>query len=138
MPATMTSKPTTKRASVVRPRPVASGRLPGWGDLGGEPLARKVGKTEALLGRVSMGRFVIYVALFALAFTLWVGHVYRTQEILSDLEKARTTNVQLNLRYNRVKAAFDAATSPAVVIPKAKALGLREGVAYGPAIHVEP
>ncbi len=116
-------------------RPVASGRLPGWGDLGGEPLARKVGRTERLLGRISMGRFVLLVVAAAVAFLLYVGHVYRTQEILSELQTVRRENLRLHLKYNRVKGAFDAATAPAVIIPEAQALGLEEGIAYGPAIE---
>ncbi len=138
MPATTQRRPAVQpRAtgrSVVRPRPVASGRLPGWGDLGGEPLARKVGRTEAWLGRISMGKFVLLVVLGATSFTLYVGHVYRTQEILSELQTVRRDNLRLHLKYNRVKAAFDAATAPGVVIGKARALGLEEGIAYGSAI----
>ena len=116
-------------------RPVASGRLPGWGDLGGEPLARKVGRTEELLGRVPMSRFVLLVVAAAVAFLLYVGHVYRTGEILSELQTVRRENLRLHLTYNRVKGAFDAATAPGTVIPKAKALGLEEGISFGPAIE---
>ncbi len=139
MPATLSTRERRDaRPDAATPvRPVASGRLPGWGDLGGEPLARKVGRTEALLGRVSMGRFVLLVVAAAVAFLLYVGHVYRTDEVLSELQIVRRENLRLHLKYNRTKAAFDAATAPGTIIPKARALGLEEGIAYGPAIAVE-
>ena len=125
-------------ARPVAPARVASGKLPGWGEIGGAPLARRTGRLDRTLGRVPTARFVGLVLLGAVAFTGYVGHVYATQKLYTELQTARRENLRLHLKHNRLKGALDAATSPAVVVARARALGLEEGIAYGPTIRVAP
>ncbi len=68
-------------------------------------------------------------------FTLYVGHVQATQDVLADVQELRRENLRLHLRYNRVKGEFDRMTGPEVIYRRAKELGLEEGFAYGPAIR---
>lgn len=78
------------------------------------------------------------ILVIAALFTLYVGHVHATQALLADLEGARRDNLRLHLKHNRLKGEFDRATGPAVIYERARALGLEEGVAYGPTIRIEP
>lgn len=110
--------------------------LPGWEHLGGVAPARSRGRTEKVLSRVSTTRFLLYVVVLCIASITYVNHVYATQELLTELEKVRRENQQLHLRLNRLKATFDAATAPALVIPRARDLGLEEEVGYGPEIQL--
>jgi cell division protein FtsL len=98
--------------------------------------ARSRGRTEKVLARVSTTRFLLYVLLFCVASLTYVNHVYATQELLTNLERVRRENQQLHLRLNRLKATFDAATAPSLVIPRARALGLEQATGYGPEIQL--
>lgn len=82
-------------------------------------------------------RIALIIVGLAAAFTLYVGHVHATQQLLSDLQDARSANQTLHLKHNRLKGAFDRKTGPSVIYERARALGLRESVSYGPTIPVE-
>lgn len=110
--------------------------LPGWGDLE-DDRGRQRAPSEGFLERVSTLRFALVVLALAGAFTLYVGHVHATQDLLARLQEARQTNQSLHLKHNRLKGAFDRATGPAVIFERAHALGLEESLAYGPTIEVE-
>lgn len=132
---TTEARSTARRPAKAAPaRPVASGRLPGWGELGGAPAARRVGRFEQVLARVPTRRFVLTVVLGALAFTGYVGHVYATKQLFAEVQTARREHLRLNLKRNRLKGELDARTAPGVVVERARALGLVEGLGYGPTI----
>ncbi len=84
--------------------------------------------------RLPVRRLLAYVFLGALAFTLYVGHVYATRAALEEVQRLRREQLQLVLRYNRLRGEVDRATSPAVVYERARALGLTEGFTYGPVV----
>jgi hypothetical protein len=90
------------------------------------------------LGAVSTLRFALVLALVAAAFTLYVGHVHATQDILAKTEMARKENHRLHLKYNRLKGDFDRMTGPAEIHRRANALGLVEDAAYGATITLNP
>lgn len=110
--------------------------LPSWDDLSNRRRGREE-KSDGFLERISTVRFALAVLALAAAFTLYVGHVHATQDVLVRLQEARRTNRSLHLKHNRLKGAFDRATGPAVIYERAQALGLEGSIAYGPAIEVE-
>jgi hypothetical protein len=73
----------------------------------------------------------------AAAFTLYVGHVHATQDLLAEVQLLRKDNVRLHMQHNRLKGEFDRRAGPAGLYERARALGLEEGIAYGPTITVE-
>jgi len=93
-----------------------------------------MGRLEKLLARVPTRRFVMAVMLGALAFTGYVGHVYSTKQLFSEVQTARREHLRLSLKRNRLKGELDALTAPGVVVERARALGLTEGLGYGPTI----
>lgn len=107
--------------------------LPGWKEISNNRRAR----TEGFLERVSTVRFALVILALAAVFTLYVGHVHATQDLLVRVQEARQTNQALHLKHNRLKGAFDRATGPSVVHERARALGLEESLEYGPTIEVE-
>ncbi len=113
--------------------------LPSWSDL--DPPKNKRTRTtepdDSFLRSVSTARIALIVVGLAAAFTLYVGHVHATQQLLSDLQDARSANQTLHLKHNRLKGAFDRKTGPSVIYERARALGLRESVSYGPTIVAE-
>ncbi|MEM1117683.1 MAG: hypothetical protein AAF845_13520 [Bacteroidota bacterium] len=131
--------------------------LPAWGDLGpvekgriakqatrakaGAKKAKKKAKAKAQklrpLDAVPSLRFGLLTLLACVALTLYVGHVYATQAVLSDLQDARRENERLRLTNQRLQGDRDRMTGPSAVMPAAARLGLEEGIAYGPPIHLD-
>ncbi|HEX9951885.1 MAG TPA: hypothetical protein VGB53_08970 [Rubricoccaceae bacterium] len=130
--------------------------LPGWADLDGAPtgVAGRDGRAAAgqrkatqladrKAGRPVMAarlrpfdvvpslRFGLLVVLACVIGTIFVAHVYATRSTLAELQDARRENVRLRLAGQRLRGEFDHMTGPDAVMPRATALGLVEGVAYG-------
>jgi len=113
--------------------------LPDWTDLETPTNQRRPGPSaeESFLERISTVRFAIVVLLLAGAFTLYVGHVHATQDVLSEVQELRTENKRLHLKRNRLEGKFARKTSPAVIYERARELGLRASVTYGPPVSIE-
>lgn len=114
--------------------------MPSWTDL--EPQTnsrrRETGDDDgSFLQGVSTVRFGLLILALAAVFTLYVGHVHATQQLLMDVQEARATNHTLHLKHNRLKGDFDRATGPSVIYERARELGLRESVTYGPSIRID-
>ena len=86
---------------------------------------------------MSTGRFALLVLLVAGAFTLYVGHVHATKDLLDEVQEARTANQRLHLKHNRLQGIYDRKTSPHVIYERARALGLEASVRYGPPITLD-
>jgi len=107
--------------------------LPSWTDLETPP-TRGDADDGAFLQSVSTVRFALLVLLLAGAFTLYVGHVHATEDLLSQVQEARTENRRLHLKHNRLKGAYDRKVSPKAIYERARELGLRSTTSYGPSI----
>lgn len=86
------------------------------------------------LEAMSTVRFALLVGAVVGGFILYVGHVHATQQVLDELQQLRRENMELHLRYNRVKGEFDRATGPGVIYQRAEALGLKPGVPRHPQV----
>lgn len=112
--------------------------MPGWTDL--EPPTnrrRSDPSDDTFLQQISTVRFAAVVLLLAGAFTLYVGHVHATKDLLSEVQTLRAENQRLHLKRNRLQGEFARKTSPSVIYERARALGLQESVTYGPPITIE-
>ena len=113
--------------------------LPDWTDL--EPRKNKrreaPSSDESFIERVSTVRFALIVLVLAGAFTLYVGHVHATRSLLNDVQELRTTNKRLHLKRNRLQGQFARKTSPSVIYERARELGLRASVTYGPPVSLD-
>lgn len=112
--------------------------LPGWTDLERPTNQRRPGSSdETFLQKVSTIRFAAVVLLLAAAFTLYVGHVHATKDLLGEVQELRAENQRLHLKRNRLQGEFARKTSPSVIYERARELGLQESVTYGPPVSVE-
>ncbi len=132
--------------------------LPGWADLDSSGITahagreaagqrkaaqladRKAGRPAARLRPfdvVPSLRFGLLVLIACAVGTLFVAHVYATRDTLADLQAARSENVRLRMTGQRLRGEFDHLTGPEAVMPRAAAVGLVEGVAYGVPIRLE-
>lgn len=112
--------------------------LPGWRDLT-KSNKREERRPRAVtsIDNVSTLRFGMVLLALATVFTLYIGHVHATQDVLAEVQRARRANLQLHLELNHLKGDFDRATGPSIVYQRARAMGLEEGIAYGPTIQDE-
>jgi hypothetical protein len=112
--------------------------LPGWSDLavGNErvPPRNVRAGAQSFLGQVSTVRFALVIVAIGLALSLYVSHVYATQDVLSRVERAKKEKLRLELKVNRFHGVLDQMTGPAAIYERARALGLEEDIMYGPAI----
>ncbi len=112
--------------------------LPGWHDLatGENERHRLRSRHSAFLETISTTRFGVLILAIAAAFTVYVGHVHATRDLVVHVESLRQENLRLHLQFNRLKGDFDRGTGPSLIYQRAGALGLEEGIAYGPTIKV--
>ncbi len=112
--------------------------LPGWSDLAkSNHHARGGARGSAFLEAIPTTRFALLIAALAILFTAYVGHVHATQDLLADVQQMRRENLQLHLKYNRLKGDFDRMVGPGVIYERARRLGLVEDPRYGPTIEID-
>jgi len=112
--------------------------LPGWGDLAPEKNRRISRTSDGFLEQISTAHFVVFVLLLGVIGTFYVGHVHATQDVLVRLQQAQQANQSLHLKHNRLKGAYDRAIGPGVIHERARQLGLRESLTFGPTIERNP
>lgn len=131
------AKATPKAAPTAAPRN-DTGFGPSWTALEKDN-ARKRRKRNApttFIGSLSTIRFVLGVLAVAIVFTLYVGHVYATQELVQDVERLSRQRLELDLEYNRVRGQYDRVTGHDDIWERARDLGLREAVPTGERLEV--
>jgi hypothetical protein len=127
VPAAKPSRSDKKKEAARAPRAVIAD-LPGWSDLKNSKndRAAKPAAEPRLLASMSTLRFSLGILAVAALFTLYVGHVQATQDLLDDVYQARKENLALHLELNVLQGEYDTRTGPAVIYERANALGLRE------------
>ena len=111
--------------------------LPGWGDLAPEKNRRKTSGSDGFVEQISTVQFVVVILVLGTLGTIYVGHVHATQDLLARLQDARQANQSLHLKHNRLKGAYDRATGPGVIHERAREMGLRESLTFGPTIELD-
>ncbi len=86
---------------------------------------------------ISTAGFAVLVLMVATIFTLYIGHVYATQELLNSLQQAQRENLRLHLQHNELKGRYDEATGPSVIHARAPALGLVGEFSYAQPAEAE-
>lgn len=137
--ASRTTTPRAKAATRSQTKPKRDTPFgPSWNALEKDN-ARKRRKREAqatFMGSLSTVKFVLGVLAVAIVFTLYVGHVYATQELVQEVERLSRERLELELEYNRVRGQFDRVTGHDDIWERARALGLREAVPTGERLEV--
>lgn len=131
------ARPAPPRKPAAPRVPARATRLPAWDELGGtgSAAAARPPRTRALDLVPSLRTGVVLFVLAVLA-TLFVGHGYATRATLAEVQQLRRENLTLQLTNQRLRGAVDQMTGPDAVIDRARALGLEEGVAYGPVVYL--
>lgn len=131
------TRPMPRRSAKARPASAFS--LPAWSDLSAKKSNAVRQKREAkpgLVDGVPTFRFAVLLVLTCALFTLYVGHVYATQELAAEVQQLQKEKLRLVLKHNRLRGEFDRMTAPSVILDRAADLGLEPGTEYGPTILV--
>lgn len=123
--------------SRVRRRPAQVEGVPGWDALSKSVPRRSKRAVRSGEPRLTTARFALWLTALALGATLYVGHVHATQQTFETLHAAKKENLRLHLTLDQIKGELDRTAGPAVLYPKARRLGLKEGFTFGPTIHLQ-
>lgn len=114
-------------------------RLPGWADLASantRALPRPASAPRGFIETITTAQFAFLLFVIAVLGTAYVGHTHATDRALETVQAERARAERLTMQRSRLQAELAAESSPQVILPRAKALGLEEGVAYGEAISL--
>lgn len=111
----------------------------GWNDLVTSNDLKKSAHPEAetFLNTLSTARFAAVLLSILTLFTLYVGHVLTTQELMREVQAMRRENSTMNLRLNQLRAEEEELTGPAAFFDRARELGFEQRILKGTPITVE-
>jgi hypothetical protein len=135
-PASRTGRTAARRRSLA-PKAAPVAKLPAWSDLSAtktNTVRQKRDAKPSLVDGVPTLRFALLLMAACAVFTLYVGHVYATQELVAEVQQLQKERLRLVLKHNRLRGEFDRMTAPSVILDRAAALGLEPGSQYGPMI----
>lgn len=139
--STVSKRNAARKKSVARSGDGADvrGVTPGWEDLltDNRSKAASLKTPEGRLAAMSTARVALGILAVAGLFTLYVGHIYATQDVLADVQRLRTEKMELYLKKNQLSSAWNRATAPHVINDRARELGFRESIPQGETIFVE-
>ena len=109
-------------------RSLDTGSLPGWRDLAENNGVREAPRKESdqWLGAVSTARFLAVVLAVATLFTLYVGHVFATQELLSEVQGLRNEQLALEMTFDKLQGDYHRVTGPERISEAARDMGLQD------------
>jgi len=106
---------------------------PSWRDLSTSNATQSSSRPDAdtWLGAISTARFVVIILAVATLFTLYVGHVFATQDLLADVQGLRNDRLALQMTYDKLEGEFHHATGPEKIFSAASELGLKDRLHQG-------
>ena len=138
--STKASKPKSK-ASRVRKTSAFKGERTNvsWNDLVTANDKKKSAHSESdtFLNTLSTARFAAILLSILTLFTLYVGHVLTSQDLLKNVQTMQRENQTLTLRLNQLLSEQEEMTGPADMFDRARALGLSERIARGKTIYLD-
>jgi len=91
-------------------------------------------KEPSVVARVATWKFALLVFAIAGAMTIYIGHVYNSQDLLDDLQAERRENLRLHRNHNSLLGQYNEAVGPVVIYERAPSVGLQEGFDYAATI----
>lgn len=83
------------------------------------------------MGTVSTARFMVIVLAVATLFTLYVGHVFATQKLLSQVQGLRNDQLALEMTFDKLQGEYHRVTGPERIFEAARDLGLEDRLRPG-------
>ena len=120
-------------------QPATASDLPAWDDLLDDNASKGAAYKEPTgrLAAMSTARVALIIIATAGLLALYVGHIYATQDLLADVQRLRSENLELYLEKNRLASAWDSKTAPPVIYQRTREMGLRERAPEGEPVIIE-
>lgn len=117
-----TSKPARKPSATV------DRETPGWEDLKGATNGRQSASPEEshFISAMSTVRISLTILAVAALFTLYVGHVQATQDLLDKVYQAEKENTELAFELSELTGRYESHIGPSTIYRRAQELGLAE------------
>lgn len=112
---------------------LAPGTLPSWSDLADSHVIQQNARPEVdnWFGAVSTARFVVIILALATVFTLYVGHVFATQDLLTEVQQLRNEQLALQMSEDKLEGELHHVTGPEEIFDAAASIGLYDRVHRG-------
>ena len=113
--------------------------LPDWSEIDRPENRRVAQRRRQTTGPAAWptARTLLWLVVFGVLLTLYIGHVHATKQLLVQVQDLRQENLQMHLKYNRLRGELQESAGPATVYERARRLGLTEGSSFGPTIHID-
>jgi hypothetical protein len=127
------SRTASRKPAQAKTLQIAPGTLPTWGDLADSQVIQQNARPEVdhWFGAVSTARFAVIILALATVFTLYVGHVFATQDLLTEVQQLRNEQLALEMTYDKLEGELHHVTGPEEIFAAANALGLTDRVHRG-------
>lgn len=136
---TASSRSTSSRKpAAAKTLQIAPGTLPSWSDLADSQVIQQNARPEVdhWFGAISTARFVVIILALATVFTLYVGHVFATQDLLTEVQQLRNEQLALQMTQDKLEGELHHVTGPEEIFAAAGELGLSDRVHRGTPIIV--
>jgi len=85
---------------------------------------------------ISTTRFVVVVLAVATLFTLYVGHVFATQKLLTEVQQLRSEELALQMNRDKLEGDYQRVIGPTTIFSEATKLGLKDRAQFGEPIRL--
>lgn len=123
----------SRKKSTAKTLNIAPGTLPSWNDLADSHVIQQNARPEVdhWFGAISTARFVVIILALATVFTLYVGHVFATQDLLTEVQQLRNEQLALQMTQDKLEGELHHVTGPEEIFAAAGELGLSDRVHRG-------
>lgn len=139
-PSSKTSKPKSKSSRVRKTTTFKGERTNvSWNDLvtANDKKKSAHSDSETFLHTLSTARFAAVLLSILTLFTLYVGHVLTSQDLLKNVQTLERENQTMTLRLNQLLAEENEMAGPIDMFERARELGLRERAPQGKPIYLD-
>ncbi|MBP3193403.1 hypothetical protein [Natronogracilivirga saccharolytica] len=131
----MIVKSPPRPSPVLRNRPASN--TPKTGPLSGSNGKRSSGGSRKKKKLLSPGKLILWSVALGLAGTLYLTHVFQTQNTLQEVQQLRMEHERAQRIHTEARRNYEQMTGPAEIYSRAQSLGMISGGATDPVIVID-
>lgn len=131
----MIVKSPPRPSPVLRNRPASN--TPKTGPINGSNGKRSSGGSRKKKKLLSPGKLILWSVALGLAGTLYLTHVFQTQNTLQEVQQLRMEHERAQRIHTEARRNYEQITGPAEIYSRAQSLGMISGGATDPVIVID-